>query len=116
MTPADKLTNKELEAIKLSEEAYTIFYNKFTELSNERRNELLQVGLDILIDKLKINEGTAAIIQQLIHFRMILINLAGKSNSIKKLVNDEIEFIIKIVLKDAENNRISGNYDEYTNN
>lgn len=95
-----KLTEKQLECINFAEEAYKLYNETFDKYTNKKRNELLEVGLDIIKDGFGIDEASALIIQQIIHFKLTLKSVMAWiiSPEINKLLDDELHFIIKLVL------------------
>ena len=98
------LNKEQTECINLVAEAYTLYFTTFDSSTHEKRVELLQAGLDIVKDGLKVDEPTALIIQQIIHFRISLINMTQMfmSEDAFKVIGEELNFIIKLVLRKHE--------------
>jgi len=105
------LNIEQLECINLAAETYKLYSNTFNNYTNEKRIELLQTGLEIVKDGLKIDEPTALIIQQVIHFRISLIQMTQTymSENALKVIDEELNFIIKLILRKYEIENDSSN-------
>ena len=105
------LSAEQIECINLVAETYKLYFTTFNEYNHEKRVELLQVGLDIVKDGLKVDEPTALIIQQIIHFRISLLEMGGVFllEDAHTVISEETNFIIKLILHRYEIENDSSN-------
>ena len=95
------ITPEQKEVVKLAEEAYKMFYSKFKKLSLTGKNELLNAGFEILVEKLNIDPKSAAIIQQLITMKLSLPELVWWPPS-RAILEEQIDFLIELAIYTGE--------------